>query len=133
MFFLPPNDTDRPAGRPPPPRTSPHRPKALPRRPRDTIFTTEYSIRTGMEAVYTLLGVDRAVPEVWGSVFDVRCLLNATYRLQDETSIDQMGFNPAEEALPPQGGPPKAGDTQVFELLQQYGVASGGKVDPQIM
>ncbi len=23
--------------------------------PRDTIFTTEYSMRTGMEAVYTLL------------------------------------------------------------------------------
>jgi len=33
--------------------------------PRDTIFTTEYSIRTGMEAVYTLLKIDRAVPEVW--------------------------------------------------------------------
>ncbi|MCD8192115.1 MAG: oleate hydratase, partial [Oscillospiraceae bacterium] len=27
--------------------------------PRDTIFTTEYSMRTGMEAVYTLLNVDR--------------------------------------------------------------------------
>ena len=40
--------------------------------PRDTIFTTEYSIRTGMEAVYTLLNVDRAVPEVWGSKYDVR-------------------------------------------------------------
>ena len=26
---------------------------------RDTIFTTEYSMRTGMEAVYTLLNVDR--------------------------------------------------------------------------
>ena len=39
---------------------------------RDTIFTTEYSIRTAMEAVYTLMDVDRAVPEVWGSVFDVR-------------------------------------------------------------
>ena len=34
---------------------------------RDTIFTTEYSIRTGMEAVYTLLNIDRGVPEVWGS------------------------------------------------------------------
>ena len=40
--------------------------------PRDTIFTTEYSMRTGMEAVYTLLNVDRGVPEVWGSVYDVR-------------------------------------------------------------
>ncbi|MDE5758945.1 MAG: oleate hydratase, partial [Allobaculum sp.] len=40
--------------------------------PRDTIFTTEYSMRTGMEAVYTLCDVDRGVPEVWGSVYDVR-------------------------------------------------------------
>ena len=31
--------------------------------PRDTIFTTEYSMRTGMESVYTLLNVDRGVPE----------------------------------------------------------------------
>lgn len=30
--------------------------------PRDTVFTTEYSVRTAMEAVYTLLGVDRGVP-----------------------------------------------------------------------
>lgn len=27
--------------------------------PRDTVFTTEYSVRTAMEAVYGLLGVDR--------------------------------------------------------------------------
>ncbi len=27
--------------------------------PRDTVFTTEYSVRTGMEAVYTLLDIDR--------------------------------------------------------------------------
>ena len=40
--------------------------------PRDTVFTTEYSVRTAMEAVYGLLGVDRGVPEVWGSVYDVR-------------------------------------------------------------
>ena len=35
--------------------------------PRDTIFTTEYSMRTGMESVYTLLDIDRAVPEVWAA------------------------------------------------------------------
>ncbi len=33
--------------------------------PRDTIFTTKYSMCTGMEAVYTLARVDRGVPEVW--------------------------------------------------------------------
>ena len=39
--------------------------------PRDTIFTIEYSMRTGMESVYTLLDVDRGVPEVWGSKYAV--------------------------------------------------------------
>ena len=29
-------------------------------------------MRTGMEAVYTLLNIDRGVPEVWGSTYDVR-------------------------------------------------------------
>ncbi len=54
---------------------------------RDTIFTTEYSIRTGMEAVYTLLNVDRGVPEVWGSTYDARFLLNATVKLRDGKKI----------------------------------------------
>ena len=36
--------------------------------PRDTVFTTEYSVRTAMEAVYGLLGVDRGVPR-YGEVF----------------------------------------------------------------
>ena len=42
---------------------------------RDTVFTTEYSVRTAMEAVYTLLDVDRGVPRYGGSVYDVRALL----------------------------------------------------------
>ena len=54
--------------------------------PRDTIFTTEYSMRTGMEAVYTLLNVDRGVPEVWGSVYDVRALLDSSVCLMDGRS-----------------------------------------------
>ena len=48
--------------------------------PRDTVFTTEYSVRTAMEAVYGLLGVDRGVPEVWGSVYDVRELLDSSVK-----------------------------------------------------
>ena len=55
--------------------------------PRDTIFTTEYSIRTGMEAVYTLLDVDRAVPEVWGSKYDVRELLRACFYALDKKPL----------------------------------------------
>ena len=54
--------------------------------PRDTIFTTEYSVRTAMEAVYGLLGVDRGVPEVWGSVYDVRALMDSSVKLMDGKS-----------------------------------------------
>ena len=61
--------------------------------PRDTIFTTEYSVRTAMEAVYGLCGVDRGVPEVWGSVYDVRDLLDSTVKLMD-------GKSPLEMKLP---------------------------------
>ena len=65
--------------------------------PRDTIFTTEYSIRTGMEAVYTLLKVDRAVPEVWGSKYDVRELLKACYYAVDKKSVDELSLTFAEK------------------------------------
>ena len=58
--------------------------------PRDTIFTTEYSMRTGMEAVYTLLDIDRGVPEVWGSTYDVRDLLNAAVQLRDGRPLSDL-------------------------------------------
>lgn len=61
--------------------------------PRDTIFTTEYSIRTGMEAVYTLLNVDRGVPEVWGSQYDVREILKACYYAIDKKPITEAKLN----------------------------------------
>ena len=64
---------------------------------RDTIFTTEYSIRTGMEAVYTLLNIDRGVPEVWGSAYDVRDLLDSTVALRDGRKITDMDFGFLEE------------------------------------
>jgi oleate hydratase len=58
--------------------------------PRDTVFTTEYSIRTAMEAVYTLMNVDRGIPEVWGSVYDVRDLLDSTVALRDGRPLTDM-------------------------------------------
>lgn len=67
--------------------------------PRDTIFTTEYSIRTGMEAVYTLLNVDRAVPEVWGSQYDIRELLKACYYAIDKKTIDELPLSFKEKVL----------------------------------
>ena len=88
---------------------------------RDTIFTTEYSIRTGMEAVYTLLNVDRGVPEVWGSVYDVRDLLNATVKLRDgkkATDMD-MGFM---EKMAVKKALGKIEGTDIEKLLKEYGV-----------
>ena len=88
---------------------------------RDTIFTTEYSIRTGMEAVYTLMNVDRGVPEVWGSVYDIRCLLDATVKLRDGKKITDMemplvGKLALKEALK------KIEGTEVEKLLKEYNV-----------
>ena len=39
---------------------------------RDCIFTTEYSVRTAMEATYQLLDIERGVPEVFNSTYDIR-------------------------------------------------------------
>jgi len=50
---------------------------------RDCIFTIEYSVRTAMEATYQLLGIDRGIPEVFNSTYDVRKLLDAMSRLRD--------------------------------------------------
>ena len=54
--------------------------------PRDTVFTTEYSQRTAIQAVYGQLGVQRGLPEVWGSVYDVRALLDSSVCLMDGRS-----------------------------------------------
>lgn len=89
--------------------------------PRDTVFTTEYSIRTAMEAVYTLLDVDRGVPEVWGSVYDIRDLLNATVALRDGKKITDMELGlkkriALKEALK------KIEGTEVEKLLEEHEV-----------
>ena len=46
-------------------------------------------MRTGMESVYTLLDIDRGVPEVWGSKYDVRELLRACYYAIDKKTISE--------------------------------------------
>jgi oleate hydratase len=50
---------------------------------RDTVFTIEYSGRTAMEAVYVLTGVEKSVPEVYASRYDIRYLLSAASSLLD--------------------------------------------------
>ena len=89
--------------------------------PRDTIFTTEYSIRTGMEAVYTLLDIDRGVPEVWGSTYDVRDLLHATVALRDGRPLNDGSMGPAVDALI-NAAMHKIRGTDIEKLLKRYHV-----------
>ena len=119
-FFMPRNDTDRP--------------KVVPdgavnfafigqfaETARDTIFTTEYSMRTGMEAVYTLLNVDRGVPEVWCSTYDVRDLLNATVKLRDGAPLTQMKLG-IKEKIAVNKALDFIKNTDVEKLLKEYHV-----------
>ena len=54
-------------------------------------------MRTGMESVYTLLDVDRGVPEVWGSKYDVRELLRACYYAIDKKPITDVKLSLMEK------------------------------------
>lgn len=85
--------------------------------PRDTIFTVEYSVRTAMEAVYTLLDIERGVPEVWGSMYDMRALLKATAVMRDGEKVELP-----DVILDQVKG------TDIEKLLLQYGVIAEPKV-----
>ncbi|TPE58927.1 oleate hydratase [Sandaracinobacter neustonicus] len=86
---------------------------------RDCIFTTEYSVRTPMEAVYTLLNVERGVPEVFNSTYDIRSLLAATGRLRDGKAIDIPGPSFVRKMLMK-----KLEGTQIAELLGEFGLVA---------
>ena len=88
---------------------------------RDTVFTTEYSVRTAMEAVYTLLDVDRGVPEVWGCVYDVRALLDATVKMRDGKKITDMKL-PFMLRFVMNKALKKMHGTVIEELMQRYHV-----------
>lgn len=88
---------------------------------RDTVFTTEYSVRTAMEAVYTLLQVDRGVPEVFGSCYDIRVLLDSTSKMMDGKKLTDLKFpfilNLIEKRMLH-----KISGTVMGELLKKYNV-----------
>ena len=78
-------------------------------------------MRTGMEAVYTLLNVDRGVPEVWGSTYDIRDLLNASIMLRDGKPLTEMDMGFLEKLVARKllG---KIEDTDIKKLLEEYHV-----------
>ena len=78
-------------------------------------------MRTGMVAVYSLLSIDRGVPEVWGSVYDVRDLLNATVKLRDGKKATDMELGLMEKlAVKKLLG--KIENTDIEKLLKEYHV-----------
>jgi oleate hydratase len=89
--------------------------------PRDVIFTIEYSVRTAMEAVYSLLDIERGVPEPWGSQYDIRALLNSMAVLRDGERLKLP--RPIEEALE---------RTDIGALLRQYGLIGEVRVSDEI-
>ena len=82
-FFLPRRDGDRPKVVPQDAVNFGFLGQFAESSPRDVIFTIEYSVRTAMEAVYSLLDIERGVPEPWGSQYDIRALLNSATVLRD--------------------------------------------------
>lgn len=86
---------------------------------RDTIFTTEYSIRTGMEAVYTLLDIDRGVPEVWASCYDVRDLVHASVAMRDGEKLTEAEL-PLKERLALKEALRRIEGTDIEKLLRKY-------------
>ncbi len=55
--------------------------------PEDCVFTVEYSIRSAMMAVYNLLNVDRNIPSVYPSKYDIRVGAAAIKTLYGENSV----------------------------------------------
>lgn len=88
---------------------------------RDTVFTTEYSVRTAMEAVYTLLNVDRGVPEVFGSCYDVRVLLDSTSKMMDGKKLIDMKL-PFILNIIEKKTLKKISGTVIEELLRKYNI-----------
>lgn len=88
---------------------------------RDTVFTTEYSVRTAMEAVYTLLDVDRGVPEVFASAFDIRVLMNSSARLMDGKKLTDLKLPFVLKYLEKKGIEKSKG-TMIYELLRDSGL-----------
>ncbi len=114
------------------PRTEGDRPKVVPEgcvnaafigqfadTVRDTVFTTEYSVRTAMEAVYTLLDIDRGVPEVFGSCYDVRVLLDSTSKMMDGKKLTDMKL-PLKLRIVMKTVLKKTKHTVVESLLKRY-------------
>lgn len=59
----------------------------------DVVFTVEMSVRTGMAAVYGLLGLEKDVPEVYPSRYDIRYMLERLKKfsgIKGDVTVDDL-------------------------------------------
>ena len=87
--------------------------------PNDTVFTTEYAVRTGMEAVYTLLDLDRGVPEVFASQYDMRMLMRVSTHMLDGRKITDMKL-PFIQKFALKKGLKMLKGTTLYEMMESY-------------
>ena len=73
-----------------------------------------------MESVYSLLNVERAVPEVYNSVYDIRTLLRAVYYMNDKKKLADIDLHLPK--LVQKTALRKIDDTWVAELLKEAGL-----------
>ena len=84
---------------------------------RDTVFTTEYSARCAMEAVYVLTGVEKCVPEVFASRYDMRYVLAGISALNDGEKYE---LNLPMEIMLKIAK--KIGGTEIENMLKEYNI-----------
>ena len=70
-----------------------------------------------MEAVYTLLDIERGVPEVFNSTYDVRELLAAATRLRDGEQLHLPGPERLRTWMLD-----KLDQTEIGELMTEFGL-----------
>lgn len=58
----------------------------------DVVFTMESAVRTGRHAVYQLLNLNKQVPDIFPSQYDIRHLLKAAHALNDDKPIVGQGL-----------------------------------------
>lgn len=79
--------------------------------PEDVVFTVEMSVRTGLEAVYKLTGLEKAVLEVYPSRYDIRYTVERLKKFAGKTASEKL----TEEDIP-------AFNTQDAAQLRQLAV-----------
>ena len=65
----------------------------------DAAFSAEYAVLSAMQAVYTLFGIERHVPDVTEGVYDLRTMMRAASVLRDGKSLRDTELKRSHKTL----------------------------------